>query len=62
MEKLEREEQESKAYKWKRDFQELRQTYNVAGCNKATVYYMSALQLKEQMQDNALKRLFIYAI
>ena len=37
MEKLEREEQESKAYKWKRDFQELRQTYNVAGCNKATV-------------------------
>ena len=62
MEKLEREEQESKAYKWKRDFQELRQTYNVADCNKATVYYMSALQLKEQMQDNALKRLFIYAI
>lgn len=64
MEKLEREkwESESKAHKWKMDFQDLCQTYEVTGCNKATLYYMSALQLREQIQDNALKRLFIYAI
>ena len=63
MEKLEREkwESESKAHKWKMDFQDLCQTYEVTGCNKATLYYMSALQLREQIQDNALKRLFIYA-
>ena len=64
METLEREkwESESKAHKWKMDFQDLCQTYEVTGCNKATLYYMSALQLREQIQDNALKRLFIYAI
>ena len=49
MEKLEREkwESESKAHKWKMDFQDLCQTYEVTGCNKATLYYMSALQLRE---------------
>ena len=36
MEKLEREkwESESKAHKWKMDFQDLCQTYEVTGCNK----------------------------
>ena len=64
MEKLEREkrESESKAHKWKIAFQDLSQAYEVTGCNKATLYYMSALQLREQIQDNALKRLFLYAI
>lgn len=60
MEKLEREkwESESKAHIWKMDFQDLCQTYEVTGCNKATLYYMSALQLREQIQDNALKKTF----